>query len=139
MSTTIQGSADPQDVTHEIVRHHFNALASFQELPQPFTLRDGRINDAMDAELRKLSRQGLLIVVGEERVRAPEATGNKTRTIQKYRINPKAQREFEELREQTDTLPCGHRGFQNLGDVYTCSYDHCDETHSRATVAEVFG
>lgn len=35
-----------------------------------------------------------------------------------------------------DTLPCGHGGFKNLGETYTCSEASCDSEHTREDVAE---
>ena len=57
-----------------------------------------------------------------------------------YRVSRVAWDVANQVLEAAQTLPCGHSGFQNLGDGrYSCAFERCDSEFDRETVEEVFG
>lgn len=50
-----------------------------------------------------------------------------------YKINEQARNIAEQQVETRDPMcPCGHSGFENHGEFYTCGFDLCPNTYARA-------
>lgn len=88
-----------------------------------------------EKELKKLKHENLI----ERDERIPYEYGNECHGFRwTWSVDRHARQKAEQVRENRDAMvPCGDSGIENIGDdLFTCSYDHCGETFTRAEVLD---
>jgi hypothetical protein len=121
-----------RDSTSQTLRQRLRINAhKLQALPEPsetWTLSEVGI----DADLHNwLTRTPVIETVDYERVPIKGCRQKSKRHV--YQTDRDWYDYLQEILEQVDLMPCGHRGIRNPRGVegYTCTNDDCDAIHSR--------
>jgi len=108
----------------QVLLHHIDLWDDLVDGPDD-EFREQDVPEHGHATFVKLSRYSSILNRRTENV-----DGADTREV--YSFRPRMWGRIETaLEERDEWCPCGHGGFQNHGDYYTCSYDGCDQQFAR--------
>lgn len=108
----------------QAVRRNADWLALVLQV-QPFIEAD--VPDEMVGQFRALRRTNAIEIVGSEP--SPDHTAH---SRDRYALSADAQALVLATLDQRDPIcPCGHAGFQNVGDGFVCQFELCDRQFAR--------